>query len=238
MSLGAIAILIGLLLVAFLAGSIPNGYLIARSRGVDIRKQGSGNIGATNVWRVMGKKAGLLCFFLDFLKGLVPTVLAGMVINGQIASPLNGELGETARSVLWLGVAAAAVLGHMFTPWLGFKGGKGIACGFGAMLGVYPIFTLAAIVAILVWAVAVKLTKMVGIASVIASIALTAVVVLAYFASGALAEALGHVPMYRRATAVEAGFAAALCVLIIYKHRGNIARTFAGTERKIGAPKA
>lgn len=224
----------GLLIVAFLAGSIPNGYLIARSRGVDIRKQGSGNIGATNVWRVLGRKAGLLCFFLDFVKGLVPTVLAGMVINGQIDTPLSTEFSETAKSVLWLGVAAMTVLGHMFTPWLGFKGGKGIACGFGAMLGVYPIFTLAAIVAIVVWAIAVKLTKMVGIASVIASVALTVVVVGAHFASGPVADALTRIPLYRRATAIEAGFATLLCVLIIYKHRGNIARTFAGTERKIG----
>lgn len=230
----AIVIAAGLLLIAFLAGSVPNGYLIARARGVDIRKEGSGNIGATNVWRVLGRKAGLLCFFLDFLKGLVPTVLAGMVINGQIASPLAGELSETGRSVLWLGVAAMAVLGHMFTPWLGFKGGKGIACGFGAMLGVYPIFTLAAIVAIIVWVIAVKLTKMVGIASVMGAVALTVVVVGAHFASGAVAETLSRVPLYRRATAIEAGFAVLLCLLIIYKHRGNIARTFAGTERKIG----
>lgn len=230
----AISISAGLVLIAFLAGSIPNGYLIARARGVDIRKQGSGNIGATNVWRVLGRRAGLLCFFLDFLKGLVPTVLAGLVINGQIATPIGGELTETGRSLLWLGVAAAAVLGHMFTPWLGFKGGKGIACGFGAMLGVYPIFTLAAIVAIVVWAIAVKLTRIVGIASVIASIGLTVVVVGAHFATGSVAGALSHIPLYRRATAIEAGFATLLCVLIIYKHRGNIARTFAGTERKIG----
>jgi glycerol-3-phosphate acyltransferase PlsY len=223
-----------LVVFAFLAGSIPNGYLIARAHGVDIRKQGSGNIGATNVWRTLGRGPGLLCFFLDFLKGLVPSVLAGLFINGQITSPLAGALSETQRSVLWLGVAIAAVFGHMFTPWLGFKGGKGIACGFGAMLGIYPIFTLAAIVAIIVWAIAVKLTKMVGISSVIAAIALTLVVVGAYFAPPSAVETLSHIPLFRKATGFEAAFTGALCVLIIYKHRGNIARTFAGTERKIG----
>ncbi len=222
-----------LVLIAFLAGSIPNGFLIARARGVDIRKQGSGNIGATNVWRVLGKKAGLLCFFLDFLKGLIPTVGAGMVINGQIASPLAGAYSPAAATMLWLGVALATVLGHMFTPWLGFKGGKGIACGFGAMLGVYPVFTLAAIVAIVVWGICVKLTRMVGISSVIAAGALAAVVVGSCFAPASMDGAMSHVPLYQRATAVHAWFAAGLFVLIVYKHRGNIARTFAGTERKV-----
>jgi glycerol-3-phosphate acyltransferase PlsY len=226
-----------LVVIAFLAGSIPNGFLIARSRGVDIRKQGSGNIGATNVWRVLGRKAGLLCFFLDFLKGLVPTVVAGLVINGQIPSPLSGSYSPTAASCLWLGVALATVLGHMFTPWLGFRGGKGIACGFGSLLGVYPIFTMGAIVAIVVWGICVKLTRMVGISSVIAAMALTGFVLFSHLASAGVTESMRGVPLYRRATAIEAAFAAGLCVLIIYKHRENIARTFAGTERKIGAGK-
>jgi glycerol-3-phosphate acyltransferase PlsY len=223
----------GLVVAAFLAGSIPNGFLIARSRGVDIRKEGSGNIGATNVWRTLGKRAGLLCFFLDFLKGLVPTVLAGLVITGQIPTPLHGAYSPTTDGALWLGVALATVLGHMFTPWLGFRGGKGIACGFGALLGVYPVFTLAALVAILVWAVTVKLTRMGGISSVIAAVALTVVVVLSHLAPGDVTNSLRAIPLYRPATAIEAAFALGLCVLIIYKHRGNIARTFSGTERKI-----
>lgn len=222
-----------LVVFAFLAGSIPNGYLIARARGVDIRKVGSGNIGATNVWRTLGKRAGLLCFLLDFLKGLAPSVVAGLVINGRIETALHGAYSETGAMALWLGVALAAVLGHMFTPWLGFKGGKGVACGFGALLGIYPVFTLGAVVAIVVWAIAVKATRMVGISSVIAAVALAGVVLISHLASAGLTDAMGVIPGYRRATAVEAAFAAGLCVLIVYKHRGNIARTLAGTERKV-----
>ena len=223
-----------LVLFAFIAGSIPNGYLIARARGVDIRTMGSGNIGATNVWRTLGKRAGLLCFFLDFLKGLVPSVVAGLVINGRIETALHGAYSETGAMALWLGVALAAVLGHMFTSWLVFRGGEGVACGFGAVMWFFPVFTMGAVVAIVVWAVAVKMTRMVGISSVIAAMALAGVVVLSHFARGGAADVLAAIPGYRAATGIEAGFAAGLCVLIVFKHRGNIARTFAGTERKIG----
>jgi glycerol-3-phosphate acyltransferase PlsY len=225
---------ISLLLTAFLCGSIPCGFLIARARGIDIRKHGSGNIGATNVWRVCGRGAGLLCFFLDFLKGLAPSLLAGAFINNIISTRLAVSLTDATAAALWLAVALAAVLGHMFTPWLGFKGGKGISTGFGALIGVYPVFTLAAIVALLTWLLALKLTRMVGISSVIAAAALTLVVVGSYLASPSLNAALARVPIYQPATTVHAAFALGLLLLITYKHRANIARTFKGTEPKVG----
>ena len=225
---------ISLLLAAFLFGSIPCGFLIARARGIDIRTHGSGNIGATNVWRVCGRCSGLLCFFLDFLKGLFPSLLAGALINNLISTRL-ATLSETTSAALWLAVALAAVLGHMFTPWLGFKGGKGISTGFGALLGVYPVFTLAALVALLAWLLALAITRMVGISSVLAAAALTIVVVGSQFASPALNTSLSRIPIYQPATTVHAAFAAALLLLIIYKHRANIARTFKGTEPKVGA---
>lgn len=222
-----------LLLIAFLCGSIPCGFFIARARGIDIRKHGSGNIGATNVWRVCGRGPGLLCFFLDFLKGLAPSLLAGALLNNIISTRLS-TLGETSGAALWLAVALAAVLGHMFTPWLGFKGGKGISTGFGALIGVYPVFTLAALVALLAWLIALAITRMVGISSVLAAAALTIVVVGSRLAPPSLHNTLAHIPIYQRATAVHAAFAAALLLLIIYKHRANIARTLKGTEPKIG----
>jgi len=226
-----------LLLAGFLCGSIPCGFLIARARGVDIRKQGSGNIGATNVWRVLGRGPGLFCFFLDFLKGLAPSIVSGLFINGQITTLLTGALSPSAAAALWLSVAVAAVLGHMFTPWLGFKGGKGIATGFGALIGVYPVFTLAAIVAIVVWGISLKFTRMVGISSVIAAGALALTVVGSHVAPASMGEMLARVPLYERATAVHVGFALGLLALIVYKHRGNIARTMKGTEPKIGEKK-
>ena len=225
---------LSLLAAAFLTGSIPIGFLIARSRGIDIRKHGSGNIGATNVWRVCGRAPGLLCFALDFLKGLAPSILAGLVINNHFPTPLAGALSPSAAAALWLAVALAAVLGHMFTPWLGFKGGKGISTCFGALVGVYPVFTLAALIALIVWGIALALTRMVGISSIIAAAALAAVVVASHLAPPALNQSLAAIPLYQPATAVHACFAVMLLLLLTYKHRANIARTFNGTEPKIG----
>jgi glycerol-3-phosphate acyltransferase PlsY len=223
-----------LLVLGFLSGSIPVGYFIGRARGLDIRAHGSGNIGATNVGRVLGKRLGLLSFFLDMLKGLVPSLLAGMVLSGRIDSPLREALTANQATALWLSVAVAAVLGHMFTPWLGFKGGKGISTGLGALAGVYPVFTLAAVVALVTWIIALKVTRMVGISSVIASAALALFVLMSHVAPDGLDGVLHAIPLYQRATPVHVGFALALLLLIIYKHRGNIARTIAGTEPKVG----
>lgn len=232
-----IVLAIFLLLAAFLCGSIPCGFFIARAKGIDIRKHGSGNIGATNVWRVCGRNAGLLCFFLDFLKGLLPSLLAGAFINNLISTRLAVSLTDTTAAALWLAVALAAVLGHMFTPWLGFKGGKGISTGFGALIGVYPVFTLAALAALLAWVLVLAITRMVGISSVLAAGALTVVVVGSHFAPASLNTTLSRIPIYQPATTVHAIFAGALLLLIVYKHRANIARTFKGTEPKVGRKK-
>lgn len=226
-----------MLLAALFCGSVPFGYLLARSQGVNIRAHGSGNIGATNVWRVMGKKWGLLCFVLDFLKGLVPSVLTGVLLSRGAMGPLGPDY----AAAFWLTAAMLTVLGHMFTPWLGFKGGKGVATGFGALLGVYPIFTIAAIAALVCWVVAVKLWKMVGLASVIASLVLALVVVGEHLAVRfnvqVITLPLEGLPGYVPATLVHVGFAVGLAALVTYKHRANLARTIAGTESKIGAKK-
>jgi glycerol-3-phosphate acyltransferase PlsY len=213
---------------AYLAGSIPFGFIIARMRGIDIRKHGSGNIGATNVGRVLGRKWGGLCFGLDVLKGLLPTLCAGWWL-GLVrfdGGPVTGA--STATLFIWLGAMAATVVGHMFPVWLGFKGGKGVATGFGALLGVWPVLTLAAIGALLVWLGSVKLCRMVGISSVLAALCLPVFVFVQPWIAAAMNRA-EHPPIWP--------FGAVACVLaavVVIKHRTNIARTLAGTEPRIG----
>lgn len=203
--------------LAFLVGSTPFGYLIARAKGIDIRKHGSGNIGASNVGRVLGKKLGLICFGLDVLKGLVPTLAAGLVLGtvGTLDVP-------AADAWIWLGVMAATVLGHLFTPWLGFKGGKGVATSLGAMLGVAPALTLPALLAFIIWITTLRIWRYVGLSSVLAAFALpigVGVIFLIFDRADAMVPFLA--------------ISSALAVLVVFKHRGNLARIAAGTEPKV-----
>jgi glycerol-3-phosphate acyltransferase PlsY len=230
--------------LAYLIGSIPFGFIVARGRGIDIRKHGSGNIGATNVGRVLGKKLGFICFGLDVAKGLVPTLAAGALLTA-LTFPLPAP-----ETLAWLGVAAMTIVGHMFPVWLNFKGGKGVATGFGALLGVYPVLTLASATALLVWVVCVKITRYVGISSCIAAVLMP----LQTWAIGhglltlhrmkatnidAIGEASQNIPsltMQESFTALWPYLAVTLglAILVIYRHRGNIKRTIAGTESKVG----
>jgi acyl phosphate:glycerol-3-phosphate acyltransferase len=205
---------------AHVVGSIPIGFLLARAKGVDIRKHGSGNIGATNVWRVLGARLGALCFALDVLKGLVPVLGAG-IFNGMMQT-----LPASAVVMCWMGVAASAILGHMFPFWLRFKGGKGVATGFGALLGVWPIMTAAAGGALVVWLISARATKYVGISSCFAALSMPLWVCVAGWA---LAEA----PVFETLWPYLL-VSVLLAVVVIVKHRGNIRRTLDGTERRIG----
>lgn len=207
---------------AFLVGSIPTAFLIGRAHGIDIREHGSGNVGATNLGRVVGKRAGVACFVLDVLKGLVP-VLAYGFWSGQI-----GALDMPASEAWWwLLVAGAAILGHIFSPWIGFKGGKGVATGLGAMLGVYPAMTVPALIAFAVWIVSLKIWRMVGLSSVLAAAALPVSALVAFWVGGELNRVVPFV--------VTTAFLAAV---VIVRHRTNIARVLAGTEPRIGKRKA
>ncbi|MCC6660501.1 MAG: glycerol-3-phosphate 1-O-acyltransferase PlsY [Phycisphaerales bacterium] len=228
-----------LIATAFLAGSIPFGLLIARVRGIDIRKHGSGNIGATNVLRVLGPGAGALCFLLDMLKGLVPTALAGWRTGAAgWGAATYTDLPQT-QAWLWLGVMAASVLGHMFSPWVGFRGGKGVATGFGAMLGMFPYLSVPAVAALAVWIGVAAATRYAGLASVAAALSLP-VCVVAWAAARAVlilrvrpADMLSHrntwVPFFIVASLLGA--------MVIVKHRGNLRRVFSGTESRIGQRK-
>ena len=197
-----------IVVAAYFLGSIPTGYLIARAKGIDIRTVGSGNIGATNAMRVLGKPAGITVLLVDAFKGYaaVAWVCPSMMrlFNGPAADI------ETLRIVAGI----AAVLGHNFTCWLKFKGGKGIATSGGAYLALAP---LAVGVAVAAFILAVLLTRYVSIGSIAAAIALPAAV-------WCLPE---HNLFLGIVTTV-------LGAMAIYKHRSNIKRLMAGTESRIG----
>lgn len=150
--MSALAVLI--LAGSYLVGSIPFSYLVARRAGVDLRKVGSGNVGATNVMRSAGRKAGAVAFLLDASKGAVAAFLAGRLSPGEVLPSL---------------AAACAVLGHMYPVWLGFRGGKGVATGAGAFLPLAPLATLCSLVA---FAVTLVTVGYVSIASLVGALAL------------------------------------------------------------------
>ena len=198
------------LLGSYLLGAVPFGFVLARSlRGVDLREVGSGNIGATNAMRVLGKGWGAVAFLLDLAKGFVP-----VQVFAQLA--LSQELGSTWIAVL---CGAAAVCGHVWPVYLGFKGGKAVATGMGAIIAIDPVVALGAALA---WVVVHKLTGYVSLASLAMGVG---------FPSFALMRAL------QGAVGAELILGtSALAALILVRHRSNIARLLAGTEVRSSAP--
>jgi len=161
-----------LVFLAYLFGSVPFGLIIARANGVDIRTVGSGNIGATNVARVVGKKWGYLCFGLDCVKGLLPMLIAPMLIDTLTVGTLS----------MWLAVGCASVLGHVFPVFLKFRGGKGVATSMGVVLGLYPYLTIPGLISFALWLIALLIWRYVSLASLLATAAfpltLTAAIVI------------------------------------------------------------
>lgn len=208
---------------AFLIGSIPFGVILARAHGVDIRTVGSGNTGATNVGRALGRKWGFVCFLLDASKGAVP-----VLISGAIAGTLGAWPSELTPGAAWgwLAIGFAAMLGHIFSPILRLRGGKGVATAFGAFIVMWPLMSIPAIAASLVFLLAHKVTRYMSLASIVAawSIPITALVMV-FLDEGAQVAAVGP--------PLVAGIA--IGGLVTIRHRGNIARILAGTEPKTGA---
>jgi glycerol-3-phosphate acyltransferase PlsY len=203
--------------ISYLLGSLPFGLWVGLSRGVDPRKAGSGNIGATNVGRLLGKRYFTLVMLLDMLKGLLPMLIAGFLLRGK-------QLDKTAY-VLWLLVGFAAIIGHMFSIFLGFKGGKGVATSTGVMLGVFPYYSLAGLIVVPLFVIVFKTTRYVSAASIAAAISFP----LAYVGIGLLEGwplTGAQLPLLI--------FACIVALLILIKHRGNIARLRAGTEHRAG----
>ena len=186
------------LLGAYLIGAIPFGFLIGRMRGVDVRTVGSKNIGATNVFRTVGKKWGLLAFFCDVMKGLLPTLAAR----------------HLAADAAWLPLAVGitCVVGHMLTPFMKFRGGKGVATAFGMMVA---LATVPALLAFAVFVVTVWLSHYISLGSMLAAMALAALVWVFPCV----------LPMRI--------IAALVAVFVIYKHKSNIQRLVHGCENKI-----
>lgn len=215
-----IPVIIALIVIqAYLLGSIPFGLLVARSRGMDIRQHGSGNIGATNVWRVLGKKYGLITFLCDAAKGWLAVVI-GMKLAAMFAPGIARTAADTAA---YAGIAAAlgCIIGHSFPIWLGFKGGKGVATSLGVVFGMLP---LASLVIFAVWGIVLKLTRYVSLASIMAALSLP-VTVLAMLLLGWV-EGWGL--FY---------FSLAAMLLVVIRHRENVRRLIAGTENRFGSKK-
>lgn len=209
--------IVGLLIPAsYLVGSIPFGLIVGILRGIDPRKSGSGNIGATNLGRLLGGRYFALVFVLDMLKGMLPMIAAGVVIH-------RGQSLDSNSYLLWLAVGLAAILGHMFSVFLRFRGGKGVATSAGVMLGLWPYFTIPGLIAIGGFIVIFLATRYVSVGSILSA----GMFPLAYLAVGVWR----NWPVFGAQWPLLA-FAVLVAGLIIYKHRGNISRLRAGTENK------
>ncbi len=196
-----------MVLAAYLIGSIPTGYLVGRRRGVDVRKQGSGNIGATNVARTMGKKLGIMVLVLDALKGVAPLAALRLADPGP-----HIPLSATLAPYLFTAIGMAPIIGHCFPVWLRFRGGKGVATALGVFLVADPL--LIAIGGGL-FAILYAITKIVSIGSLSAALAIP------------VAAALLGRPLPLLALTIGGS------LIVIIKHHGNIRRLLGKRELKV-----
>lgn len=197
------------ILAAYVAGATPFGFLVAKSRGIDIRKHGSGNIGATNVLRTLGKPLGVFTLILDVLKGYLPVWLGTLFLKSHVSAEL--------LPVVTVLLGLATILGHNYTFWLNFKGGKGIATSAGALLAIMPLTLL---IGLIVWLILFYTTRYVAVASIAAACTIpVAVTIVTLIRDGAI-----NIPFL------------VLGLLIaffgVWRHRSNIANLRAGTEHR------
>ncbi len=199
--------------IAYLLGSIPFGYIVGRLKGIDVRQHGSGNIGATNVLRVVGKGWGLAVFAADALKGFWAV---------RIALWLVARSPDAIHYTEFFAIFAAAVCvaGHSYPVWLRFRGGKGVATAAGAIFGIMPIAGIAIFV---VWLVTFLTTRYVALASIAGALALPVVVAILM----RLNLTQGMVLLY---------FSVLMSALVVWRHRSNIARLRDGTEHRFARP--
>ena len=197
------------IVLSYLTGSLPTGYLAGMARGIDIRAAGSGNIGATNVFRILGKTAGIAVLAVDGVKGFAAARWVPLLAEHCFPG--------VPRENLALAAGAAAVLGHVYSCWLKFKGGKGIATSAGALGAILPWVML---VSLLVWIAGVLLTRTVSVGSLLAAASLPL----------AAAWFYPHQWVYFGFTAFAGGLAA-------WRHRSNMERLLAGTESKVNLSK-
>jgi len=209
-------------IVAYLLGSIPTGFLIGKAKGMDMRELGSGNIGATNVIRFLGKPIGLFVLFIDASKGwlactlLVNTVLAFLPSQWSATPTRRAAEGLSIEQQFEILAGICAVLGHNYTCWLKFKGGKGIATSAGVLLAWVPLGLL---LTLTIWLIVFFVSKYVSLASIVGAVVLPFAVWLV------------------RSEPIYVWIAAGLSVLAIYKHKANLQRLLKGTEHRFGAKK-
>jgi acyl phosphate:glycerol-3-phosphate acyltransferase len=198
-------------IVSYLLGSVPTGYIAGRIAGIDIRKEGSGNIGATNVLRVIGKKYGYTVFFFDMLKGLLAVKMAEFVATHSHQPSMYKD---------WFEILAAfvCVLGHTLPIWLKFRGGKGVATSAGTMFGLAPWATL---IAVVVWVSVFEITRYVSVASIAGAIALPL--------------AIGIFLVFNPNDSAVIFYAAVVIAIVVcWRHRSNFARLLKGNEQRFG----
>jgi glycerol-3-phosphate acyltransferase PlsY len=198
-----------IVVVSYLLGSVPIGYIIGKVAGVDIRKSGSGNIGATNVLRVLGKKYGYAVFFLDALKGFAAVRICLALVSATPAARAYADFFALLGAVV-------CVVGHAFPIWLGFKGGKGVATSAGVIIGLMP---LAAVILFPIWFIVFEISRYVSVASICAAISLP--ITIALFLKFKVMDSI--VLLY---------FSLALAVVVVWQHRSNFSRLLNGTEQR------
>jgi acyl phosphate:glycerol-3-phosphate acyltransferase len=198
-----------LLLGSYLLGSIPFGYLAGRLRGIDIRRAGSGNVGATNVVRVLGKRYGYPVFALDVLKGFWAVKISMLVAPGQPPE-------WNSPQIFGMLAAMSCVLGHLYPPWLQFKGGKGVATSAGALLALTPV---AALVGVVIWIIVFWLTGYVSLASITAAVGLPIGILVIGWQNPNKVKPLVYC-------------SACVAAVVIWRHRSNLSRLIRGTESR------
>lgn len=213
--LAALTLPLAILLAAYLLGSIPSGYLAARwLAGIDIRQEGSGSTGATNVLRVVGKGPALVVFLLDVLKGTGAVLLAKTVLGGS-------QLAGTALDAWVVGAGLAALAGHIWPVWLGWRGGKAVATGLGMLLGLaWPV----GLACFGVFLTVLTVSRMVSLSSMVAAVALPLLM-------------LGWFPQHGGFRPAYLALALITTLLVLWRHRANLARILAGTEPQLGSAK-
>ncbi|MDE0569680.1 MAG: glycerol-3-phosphate 1-O-acyltransferase PlsY [Verrucomicrobiales bacterium] len=203
-------------LAAYIAGSLPFGFWISKCLGVDIRNQGSGNIGATNVLRTLGRKVGITVLILDISKGFLPVLIGSRIIFKQLPDSMRNR--EDIVGTIYVLLAIGTILGHNYTFWLGFKGGKGIATSAGAIMSFLPEVLMGST---LVWILIFFLSRYVAIASIAAA-----------FSIPILTASLDHNYLFPDLNSswpvISFGIIAA--IMAVWRHRSNIQRLIKGEE--------
>ena len=205
-----------LVLASYIVGSLPFGFWISKSLGVDIRNQGSGNIGATNVLRTLGRKVGITVLILDISKGFLPVLIGSIIIFNQLPDSMLDK--EEIKGTIYVLLAIGAILGHNYTFWLGFKGGKGIATSAGAIM---PFLPEVLIGSLFVWILFFFLSRYVAIASIAAA-----------FSIPILTVSLDHNYLFPdiNSSWPVISFGIIASIMAVWRHRSNIQRLIKGEE--------